>query len=220
MDWTPLWLTFKLASLTTLVLLVLGMPIAYWLAYGRFRGKFLVEAIVALPLVLPPSVLGFYLLVAFSPENALGNFLRTNFGLDLVFSFPGILLGSVLYSLPFMVQPLQSGFFQIPKNLKEAALTLGKSPFQIFFRVLLPNMKPAVLTALVLSFAHTVGEFGVVLMIGGSIPGQTRVASIAIYDQVEAMDYAEANFYAAVLFVLSLTVLLGVYGYRSFGVGR
>lgn len=210
-DWEPLLLTFKLAALTTAILCLLGIPLAWWLAFTRCRLKAVAETLVAMPLVLPPSVLGFYLLLAFSPQSALGAFLDSHFHLRLVFSFSGLVIGSVLFSLPFMVQPVQSGFQSLPASLAEAAYTLGKSRLQTLAFVLLPNIKPALLSGVVLSFAHTVGEFGVVLMIGGNIPGETRVASIAIFTEVEALNYATANFYAGVLFAVSFVVLLTVY---------
>ena len=194
-----LLLTFQLAALTTLLLLLLGVPLAYWLAYARFRGRAVVEALVSLPLVLPPTVIGFYLLLAFSPASGVGQFLTETLGVRLSFTFGGILLGSLVYSLPFMVQPVQAGFQNLPASLREAAYTLGKSRLTTLGRVLLPNLRPALLSGAVLTFAHTVGEFGVVLMIGGNIPGQTRVASIAIYDAVESLDYARANRYALLL---------------------
>ncbi len=211
----PLFLTLKLASLTTLILFGLALPLAYWLAYSRFRGKILVEAVIGLPLVLPPSVLGFYLLLAFSPGHFFGAWVEEVFGMRLVFSFPGLVLASVIYSLPFMVYPLQAGLRALPPSLREASYTLGKSAWTTFFRVLLPNAKSAVLTALVLTFAHTVGEFGVVLMIGGSIPGVTKVASVAIYNEVEALNYAAANQYALVLFVVTFAILLLVYSVNN-----
>lgn len=210
-DWEPLLLTFKLAALTTAILCLLGIPLAWWLAFTRCRLKAVAETLVAMPLVLPPSVLGFYLLLAFSPQSALGAFLDNHFQLRLVFSFSGLVIGSVLFSLPFMVQPVQSGFQSLPASLAEAAYTLGKSRLQTLAFVLLPNIKPALLSGVVLSFAHTVGEFGVVLMIGGNIPGETRVASIAIFTEVESLNYASANFYAGVLFAVSFGVLLTVY---------
>ncbi|AVY93040.1 MULTISPECIES: molybdate ABC transporter permease subunit [Microvirgula] len=210
-DWSPLFLTFELAAVTTAILLVIGVPLALWLAGSRARWKPVAEALVSMPLVLPPSVLGFYLLLAFSPQSWLGHWLAATFDLRLVFTFEGLVLGSVLFSMPFMVHPLQSGFQSLPVSLTEAARTLGASRLKILFRVLLPNLKPSLLSGIVLAFAHTVGEFGVVLMIGGNIPGVTKVASIAIYDEVEALDYAAANVYAGVLFVLSFVVLLTVY---------
>jgi molybdate transport system permease protein len=210
-DWQPLWLTLQLASCTTAILLVLGIPIAYWIAYTRTRVKPLIETLVSMPLVLPPSVLGFYLLLAFSPQHAFGQWLEHWLHLRLAFSFPGLVVGSVIFSLPFMVQPLQSGFQDLPVSLIEASRTLGKSDFHTLLRVLLPNMKSALLTGTVLSFAHAIGEFGVVLMIGGNIPGETRVASIAIYDEVESLHYGAANFYALILFALSFAILLIVF---------
>jgi len=211
LDWQPLWLTLKLALIATGILLLIGIPLAYWVAYTRTRLKPLVETLVSMPLVLPPSVLGFYLLLAFSPQHAFGQWLEHWLHLRLAFSFPGLVLGSIIFSLPFMVQPLQSGFQNLPVSLIEASRTLGKSDFFTLFRVLLPNMKSALLTGTVLSFAHAIGEFGVILMIGGNIPGVTRVASIAIYDEVESLQYGAANFYALVLFAVSFTILLFVY---------
>ncbi|PKN14087.1 MAG: molybdate ABC transporter permease subunit, partial [Deltaproteobacteria bacterium HGW-Deltaproteobacteria-24] len=165
---------------------------------------------VSMPLVLPPSVLGFYMLVFFSPKNSFGLWLDETFDLRLVFSFEGLVIASIIFSLPFMVHPLQSGFSSIPKNLSQAAYTLGKSKMNVLFNVLLPNIRPALLTGIVISFAHTVGEFGVVLMMGGNIAGETRVASIAIYDEVEALNYDLANQYALTLFVISFVILLSV----------
>jgi molybdate transport system permease protein len=210
-DWQPLWLTLQLAVSTTLLLLAIGIPLAYRIAYSRSRFKPVFEALVSMPLVLPPSVLGFYLLLAFSPQNAFGAFLSHWFHVQLAFSFAGLLVASILFSLPFMVQPLQAGFQHLPASLLEASRTLGKPDRVTLLRILLPNMKGALLTAIVLSFAHTVGEFGVVLMIGGNIPGVTRVASIAIYDQVESLNYASAHVYSAVLLTLSFATLLAVY---------
>ena len=209
--WSTMALTFKLASVTTLILLVLGIPLAYYLSMSRSRIKPLVETVVSMPLVLPPTVLGFYLLVAFSPENAFGRFCEEVLGFRLVFSFWGLVLGSVIFSLPFMVHPVQSALQSLPASLTEAAQMLGKSKTTTLFRVLLPNIKPSLLTGIVITFAHTVGEFGVVLMIGGNIPGETRVASIAIYDEVEALNYAAANHYAMVLFAVTFSILLLVY---------
>lgn len=216
-----LWLTFRLASTTSLILLLIGIPAAYWLASSRSWHKPLLEALVSMPLVLPPTVLGFYLLIVFSPDKSLGTWLLEHFDLHLVFSFPGIVLGSILYSLPFMVQPVQAGFENLPAHLAEASYTLGKSRFTTLLRVLLPNIKPALLTGIVLSFAHTVGEFGVIMMIGGNIPGETRVASIAIYDEVEGLNYAAAHQYSLVLVVFTFVILLVVYSInRSFGLKR
>jgi molybdate transport system permease protein len=210
-DLQPLLLTFRLAAITTAILLVVGIPLAYWIAHTRIRLKPVVETLVSMPLVLPPSVLGFYLLLAFSPQNAFGQWLEQWFHLRLVFSFEGLVIGSVIFSLPFMVQPVQAGFQNLPASLIEASRTLGKPDIVTLFRVLLPNIKPALLSGAVLSFAHTVGEFGVILMIGGNIPGVTKVASIAIYDEVESLNYAAANFYAFVLFAVTFAILLTVY---------
>ena len=215
MDFSPLILTFKLAAITTVLLLIVGIPLSYWLAFSKFRFKFIFEALVSMPLVLPPSVLGFYLLIAFSPNNFLGNFLDKYFNLRLVFSFEGLILSSFIFSLPFMVHPIISGFKSIPINIQEAAYTLGKSKFTTLKKVLLPNIKPALLSGIVLSFAHTIGEFGVVLMIGGNIPNQTRVASIAIYDEVEALNYSTANKYAFILFIISFTILIAVHYFNK-----
>ncbi len=215
LDWGPLLLTLKLAMITTGILLLIGIPLAYWLAFSRFRFKFLAEALVSMPLVLPPSVLGFYLLIAFSPQSTIGQFLDNWLGIRLVFSFEGLVFASVIFSLPFMVHPIVSGFQSVPVNIQEAAYTLGKSRFSVLKNILIPNIKPALLSGIVLSFAHTIGEFGVVLMIGGNIPDETRVASIAIYDEVEALNYDTANFYALVLFAISFTVLVGVHYFNK-----
>jgi molybdate transport system permease protein len=211
LDFEPFLLTFKLSFAATLLLFIISTPIAYWLAYSRSRFKVLIEAIVGLPLVLPPSVLGFYLLLAFSPQNSFGKFLETYFDIRLVFTFPGLVIASVIYSLPFMIQPIQSGFRMIPETLIETAYTLGKSKFTILLKVLLPNIKTALLTGCILSFAHTVGEFGVVLMVGGNIPNETRMISIAIYDEVEAMNYHQANVYSSILLAFAFLVLVSVY---------
>jgi molybdate transport system permease protein len=210
-DWQPLLLTFELASITTLILLLIGIPLACWVAYTRTRVKPVIEAIVSMPLVLPPSVLGFYLLLAFSPQHAFGHWLEQWFHVRLVFSFAGLIVGSVIFSLPFMVHPVQAGLQALPTSLLEASRTLGKSDLFTLLRVLLPNIKPALLSGAVLSFAHTVGEFGVILMIGGNIPGVTKVASIAIYDEVESLNYAAANVYAGILFAITFAILLLVY---------
>ncbi len=210
-DLEPLYLTIKLAVITTFILFVVGLPFSYWLSHTKIKFKAFIEAIVSLPLVLPPSVLGFYLLLAFSPQNAFGKFLDQYFNTQLVFTFPGLVIASVLYSLPFMIHPLQAGFRSLPASLSEASYTLGKSKFQTLTRVLIPNMKASLLTGIVLSFAHTIGEFGVVLMIGGSIPNETKVVSIAIYDEVQAMNYHNANVYAGILFVFTFLVLVSVY---------
>ncbi|MEL7163363.1 MAG: molybdate ABC transporter permease subunit, partial [Bacteroidota bacterium] len=203
--------TLQLALVTSAVLLVVGLPLAYFLARTQVRGKALLAALVSMPLVLPPTVLGFYFLLAFSPNNAFGAWLDDWLGLRLVFSFGGLVLASVIYSLPFMVQPVRAGLEALPTSLLEAATLLGKSRWEILRYVELPNIRPALLTGIVLSFAHTIGEFGVVLMIGGNIPGQTRVASIAIYDEVEALNYGAANAYSLVLFVVTFCILAAVY---------
>ncbi|WP_316739022.1 molybdate ABC transporter permease subunit [Pedobacter aquatilis] len=211
MDMEPIWLSIRLAIITTLILLVIGIPIAYWLSRKQNIFKLISEALITMPLVLPPSVLGFYLLLAFSPNNSLGRWLHRNFDLQFVFSFKGLILASVIYSLPFMVSPLKAAFSHLPKSMAEAAYVMGKTKIQTFFHVLLPNIKPSVFTAAVLTFAHTLGEFGVVLMIGGNIPGETKVASIAIYDAVETMDYASANAYALILFAITFIIVISVF---------
>ena len=210
-DATPLLLSFELAAVTTVLLLLIGVPLAYWLAYSRNRLQPLAEALVAMPLVLPPTVLGFYLLLAFGYGSPVWDFLDRHFGVHLVFTFEGLVVASLIASLPFMVHPLQSGFRAVPRELVEASYTMGKSPLTTLLRILLPNMKPALLTGAVLTFAHVIGEFGVVLMIGGSIPGVTRVASIAIYDEVQALDYATANLHALILFAVTFVILLVIY---------
>lgn len=215
-DWQPLWLSLKLASVTMLILLVIGIPLAWWLAYSRRRWKVAVEAVISLPMVLPPSVIGFYLLLAFSPANGFGRFLSDYLDLRLVFTFPGLVLASLIYSLPFMVNPLLAGFRGLPADWKEASHTLGKSETVTLFRILLPNIRASVITGAILSFAHTIGEFGVVMMIGGSIPGQTRVASVAIYDEVLSTNYPLANRYAIVLLLLSFVILLLVYSINHY----
>ncbi len=202
-----LLLTGKLAVSATTILFMVAMPIAYALAFKRFSGRSLVEALISMPMVLPPTVLGFYLLMAYSPNSWFGGTWVRIFGSGLAFTFEGILLASVLFGLPFMVQPLQNGFMAIPNNLSLAAQTLGKSRINIFFRILLPNMIPSIVSAVALTFARTIGEFGVVIMVGGNMPSQTRVASIAIYDEVQALEYATANRYSLILFVVSLTML-------------
>lgn len=211
MDWQPLVLTFKLAMVTTILLFVLAIPLAYWLAFTRSRSKPIIETLVSMPLVLPPTVLGFYLLVAFSPSNSVGAWLDEYLGLRLIFSFEGLVLASIIYSLPFMVHPIQAGFSKISTNISEASYVLGKSKTTTLFKVLLPNIKPSLLTGIVLAFAHTIGEFGVVLMIGGNMPGKTKVASIAIYDEVEALNYSAANQYSLILFAITFCILLTVY---------
>jgi len=211
MDFSPFILSFKLAGLTTVILFVLALPLAWWLSQTHSKTKPFFEALTALPIVLPPSVLGFYLLVALSPNSAFGGFFEDVFGVKLVFSFTGLVVASCFYSLPFMVQPLQSGFEGLNKHMIEASYLAGKSKLQTVLKVALPNIKPSLLTALIITFAHTVGEFGVVLMVGGSIPGETKVASVAIYEMVEIMEYQTAHIYSAIMVALSLVVLLTVY---------
>jgi molybdate transport system permease protein len=217
LQWDPFFLTLKLATVTTVILFLLSVPLAYWLTYSKYKIKYVIEALVSLPLILPPSVLGFYLLLAFSPQNTFGKFLEQYFDLRLVFTFEGLIVASILYSLPFMVQPIHSGLKLLPSSLVEASYTLGKGRLTTLLRVLLPNIRTSLITAIVLSFAHTVGEFGVVLMVGGNIPRETRVVSIALYDEVEAMNYQNANLYAITLLLFAFLTLLIVYlvNYRS-----
>ena len=207
----PIWLSIRLAIITTILLLFIGIPIAYWLSRKQSVLKLVAEALITMPLVLPPSVLGFYLLLAFSPSKGLGKWLHEHFDLQLVFSFKGLIIASIIYSLPFMVSPIKAAFTNLPKSIAEASYVMGKSKTQTFFRVLLPNIKSSIFTAVVLAFAHTLGEFGVVLMIGGNIPGETKVASIAIYDAVETMDYTAANSYALILFAITFIIVIGVF---------
>jgi len=211
MDWSPLTLTFQLAAVTTCILFALAIPLANWLAYSRSKLKPIIETLVAMPLVLPPTVLGFYLLLAFSPSNGFGQWLDNTLGLRFIFSFEGLVLASVIYSLPFMVHPIQSGLSNLPNSLREASYVLGKSRWETLIKVLLPNIKPSLITGIVLAFAHTIGEFGVVLMIGGNMPGRTKVASIAIYDEVESLNYTAANAYSIILFAITFFILLLVY---------
>ena len=212
MDWQAIGLSLRLSACTTLVLTAFGLPLAYWLANTRWRGKFLIEAVVALPIVLPPTVLGFYVLVAIGPLSPLGRFYESLFGHRLPFTFQGLLVASVLYSLPFAVQPFASGFASVDRRMMEASWCLGVGKLATFFRVALPLAWPGVLTGLVLSFAHTIGEFGVVLMIGGNIPGETRTVSISIYDEVQALNYAAANQTSLALLLFSFAVLAVTYG--------
>jgi molybdate transport system permease protein len=216
MDLTPIWLTLKLAAITTLFLLVIGLPVAWWLSRGRSFLKIAIEAIITMPLVLPPSVLGFYLLLAFSPQHGIGKWLQHTFDVQFVFSFKGLVLASIIYSLPFMIGPIKSALQQLPVSLSQGSYSLGKSRWQTFVKVLLPNIKPSLLTAMVLTFAHTLGEFGVVLMIGGNIPGITRVASIAVYDSVEQMDYRTANAYSIVLFAITFVLVIAVFIFNKY----
>jgi molybdate transport system permease protein len=213
-DWQAAVLTLELAGIVTLILFVLGTPIAWWLARSASKWKAPIGAVVALPLVLPPSVLGFYLLLAMGPNGWVGE-LTQRLGIGLLpFTFWGLVVGSVFYSLPFMVQPLQTAFESLGERTLEAAATLRASPLDRFFSVAVPIARPGFMTAGILSFAHTVGEFGVVLMIGGNIPGQTRVASVQIFDHVEALQYGEAHNLAAVLLAFSFLVLLALYTWR------
>ncbi|CAA6808062.1 MAG: Molybdenum transport system permease protein ModB (TC 3.A.1.8.1) [uncultured Sulfurovum sp.] len=198
LDLTPFILSFKLAGITTLILFLLSLPLAWYLSQTKSKVKPFIEAITALPIVLPPSVLGFYILVVFAE-------------VDLNFTFTGLVIASCFYSLPFMVQPMQGGFESLNKNMLEASYIAGKSKFVTLFKVALPNIKPALLTALIITFAHTVGEFGVILMIGGSIPNETKVASIAIYEMVEVMDYGTAHIYSGIMLLISFVVLMSVY---------
>lgn len=215
MNWQPIILSLQLAIVTTLLLFFISLPIVYWLQFTKSKFKPVIESLISLPLVLPPTVIGFYLLVVFSPQNTIGAAIENIFGLSFLFSFQGLVLASILYSLPFMVQPIYSGLQNIPGSMQEASYVLGKSKAHTFRRILLPMIKPSILTGLVLSFAHTIGEFGVVLMIGGNIPGKTRVASIAIYDEVEAMNYGAANHYALFLIVFSFLILLAIYSFQG-----
>lgn len=213
-DLEAIWLTVRLASIVTLILLLLGTPIAWWLARSKAWWKGPVGAVVAMPLVLPPTVLGFYLLLAMGPHGPVGQ-LTQSLGIGLLpFTFWGVVIGSVFYSLPFMVQPLQTSFESIGERPLEVAATLRASPLDAFFSVAVPLAKPGFLTACILTFAHTVGEFGVVLMIGGNIPGVTRVASVQIYDHVEALEYVQAHRLSALMLVFSFLVLLALYVWR------
>jgi len=206
-----LWITFKLAVSTTVILIIIGMPFSYWLTYSRIRIKPLIEALVSMPMVLPPSVIGYYMLVIYSPRNWFGAWLSNAFDIRLAFSFEGVLIASVIFSLPFMIQPLHNGLSSLPDSLREASYTLGKSKLVTFFKVLLPSIKPSIITAVALTFAHTIGEFGIVLMVGGNMPGETRVASIAIYDEVQSLNFAVADQYAFILFAVSFVMLATIY---------
>ncbi len=210
-DLIPLILTLKLAVITTVILLIIGVPLSYWLAFTQSPFKYPLEALVSMPLVLPPTVLGFYVLVTLGSQSWLGGFLSSVFHVQMVFSFTGLVIGSIVFSLPFMVNPLKAGFQNIPQALIDASATLGKSRGETLFKVLLPNIKPSLLTGIVMAFAHTIGEFGVVLMIGGNIPGETRTASIAIFSEVEALNYPTANFYAVIMLVVSFGILLALH---------
>ncbi|WP_455207086.1 molybdate ABC transporter permease subunit [Kaarinaea lacus] len=220
-DLTALWITLQLAAITTILLLIVGTPLAWWLSRTRTRFKAIVEAMVALPLVLPPTVIGFYLLIMLGTNGPVGQFMQAVGAQPLAFTFTGLVVGSIFYSLPFVVQPLQTAFTAIGQRPLEVAATLRASPIDCFFSVVIPMARPGFLTAAVLGFAHTVGEFGVVLMIGGNIPGKTQVLSIAIYDHVEALEYAQAHWLAGGLLILSFLMLLTIYGLnRRFSVAQ
>ena len=221
MNGQAFWLTVRLAVVVSALLIAIGIPIAYWLTYSRWRWKFLVEAMISLPIVLPPTVLGFYVLMALGSRSPLGRWWESITGHTLAFTFEGLIIGSVLYSLPFAVQPFAASFAAVDSKLLRASTSLGQSPMQTFRRVVLPLSKAGLVTGFALSFAHTLGEFGVVLMVGGNIPGVTRTISIDIYDQVQAGNYTAANHTALVLLVVSFAVLSLVYGLnrRSLTVG-
>ena len=210
-EFAPFLISFKLAGITTLILFFISLPLAWYLSQSKSRFKPILETITALPIVLPPSVLGFYILWGLSSNSPIGAFFEEYFGIKLVFNFTGFVIASCVYSLPFMVQPMQSGFESLNKNILEASYICGKSKLETLFRVALPNIKPALLTAIIITFAHTVGEFGIVLMVGGSIPNETKVASVAIYEFVEVMDYTNAHIYSIIMIILSFFTLLGVY---------
>lgn len=212
MNFEALWLSLRLAFCVSIILFIIGMPLAYWLAYSRWRWKFLIESVVAVPLVLPPTVLGFYMLVAMGPSGPLGKLWTAAFGHGLAFTFLGLVIASVLYSLPFAVQPLVASFETVDHKLLDASAVLGAGRLRTFRRVILPLSTPGILTALVLSFAHTLGEFGVVLMVGGNLAGVTRTVSIDIYDRVQSLEYAEANRTALLLLIFSFAALSAVYG--------
>jgi len=210
-DINAFWLTIKLASTTSLILIVLGTPLAWWLARTKHYSRILIEPIVALPIVLPPTVLGFYLLILFSPNNPIGEYWISITGTPLAFTFPALVIGSIIYSLPFYVQPLQVAFEGIEPDLLDAATTLGASPLDRFFSIAVPLSKRGFVVAICLAFAHTVGEFGIVLMIGGNIPGETQVLSIALFDHVESLQFESAHNIAGALLVFSFLVLAFVY---------
>jgi molybdate transport system permease protein len=211
MNWDAIGLSLRLSAFVAAILGVLGLPLAYWLAFSRWKGKFLVEAVVALPLVLPPTVLGYYVLVLAAPHSPLGRAYQALFGRTLPFTFEGLVAGSVLYSLPFAVQPFTTSFAAVDSRLIKASSVLGASHLRTFFRVILPLSVNGILTGIVLSFAHTLGEFGVVLMVGGNIPGKTQTISIDIYDKVQALDLDAANYTALALLLFSFFVLTSIY---------
>ena len=213
-DWTALTLTFELALISTIILLVIGTPIAWWLSQTKVRFKFLIETMVALPIVLPPTVLGFYLLIFLGPQGSVGKLVSYLGGPSLIFSFTGLVLGSIVYSMPFVIQPLQHAFSVIDKKADETAATIGFSRLRRFFYLFLPLSKTGYLSAFVLGFAHTLGEFGIVLMIGGNIPGETQVASISIYNYVEMLEYEKAHTLSLLLLLISFTLLAIIYSLR------
>jgi molybdate transport system permease protein len=210
-EFEPFLISFKLAGITTLILFIISVPLSWYLSQTKSKAKPFIEALTALPIVLPPSVLGFYILIALSQNSFLGAFFKDTFDITLVFNFTALVVASCFYSLPFMVQPLQSGFESLDKNMIEASFIAGKSKLETIIKIAIPNIKPALMTAIIVTFAHTVGEFGVVLMVGGSIPGETKVASVAIYEFVEIMDYESAHIYSGIMVLISFLVLLSVY---------
>lgn len=215
LEFEPFILSFKLATITTTILFMIALPFAWYLSQSRSKFKPFLEALTALPIVLPPSVLGFYILMSLSKDSLLGTFFRETFGISLVFNFTGLVIASCFYSLPFMVQPLQSGFEKLDKGMLEASYIAGKGRLKTLLKIALPNIKPSLTTGLIITFAHTVGEFGVVLMIGGSRAGETKVASIAIYEMTEAMHYTSAHIYSAIMLTISFLVLVGVYFFNQ-----
>lgn len=212
-DYQAIWLTLKLAGLTTLFLMLLAPPLAWWLSHSRAKARPFIEALVALPLVLPPTVLGFYLLIAFSPDHFLGQWWLDIHGSALAFSFEGLVIASIIYSLPFAVQPLQSAFLHLDKSYLEVSSTLGYGKIERLYRIIFPMLLPSFIIAAALSFAHTIGEFGVVLMIGGNIPGETQVLSILLFDQVESLQYLQAHKLSFILLAFSMSVLVVIYGF-------
>ena len=215
LDFAPFLLSFKLASITTVILFIICVPFAWYLSQTSSKSKPFLEALSALPIVLPPSVLGFYILVTLAPNSLLGSFLYETFDIKLLFTFSGLVVASCFYSLPFMLQPIQSGFEALNQNMIEASYLAGKSKLQTIIKIALPNIKPSILTAIIITFAHTVGEFGVVLMVGGSIPNETKVASVSIYEMVEVMDYSSAHIYSGIMVFMSFLVLLSVYIFNN-----
>ena len=211
MDFSPFYLSFKLAFISTVILFIFCVPLTYFLSRVSFKGKSVIEAIISLPLVLPPSVLGFYILVFLSPYSAIGSFFEEHFGIRLVFNFTGLVIASCIYSLPFMFAPLLGAFNSLPKNIIEASYTLGKGRITTMLKIALPNIKPSLLNAIIISFAHTLGEFGVVLIIGGSLSRETKVASIAIYEATEMLDFTTAHIYSGIMLAISFFVLFCVY---------